>query len=85
MAIVVGSVDEELHFLEVGPIVHSRLLTLACRILRLYVLKHIALADLQAIVRFCISVYFPTWFEIKKQNQMIHGPKFFFNLVYRIP
>ena len=32
----------------------------------------------------CISVYFPMWFEIKKQNQIIHGAKNFFNLVHCI-
>ena len=76
--------DEDLHFLKVGPIVHSRWFTLACRILQLYLSKHIPLANLQAIARFCISVYFPTWFEIKRQSQIIHGAKNFFNLVHRI-
>ena len=84
MAVMVGSVDEDLQFLEVGPIVHSRWLTLACRILRLYVSKETPSANLQAIAHFCISVYFPTWFEAKKQNQIIHGAKNFFNLVHRI-
>ena len=83
MAVIVGSVDEDLQFLEVGPIVHSRWLTLACRILRLYVSKETP-ANLQAIAHFCNSVYFPTWFESKKQNQIIHGAKNFFNLVHRI-
>ena len=68
MAVIVGSVDEDLQFLEVGPIVHSQWLTLACRILRLYVSKETPSANLQAIAHFCISVYFPTWFETKKQN-----------------
>ena len=84
MAVMVGSVDEDLQFLEVGTIVHSRWLTLACRILRLYVSKETPSANLQAIAHFCISVYFPTWFETKKQNQIIHGAKNFFNLVHRI-
>ena len=84
MAVIVGSVDEDLQFLEVWPIVHSRWLTLACRILRLYVSKETPSANLQAIARFCISGYLPTWFETKKQNQIIHGAKNFFNLVHRI-
>ena len=36
MAIITGEVDPDLEFLDIGPIVHSRWLTLACRILRYY-------------------------------------------------
>ena len=36
-AVICGEVDEDLKLLEIGPIVHSRWLTLACRILRLYI------------------------------------------------
>ena len=32
-----GLVDSDLQYLKVGPIVHSRWLTLGCRILRYYV------------------------------------------------
>ena len=77
MAVMVGSVDEDFHFLKVGPIVHSQWLILACRILQLYVSKHIPSANLQAITKFCVSVYFSTWFEIKKQSQIIYGAKNF--------
>ena len=52
MAVIVGSVDEDLQFLEVKPIVHSQWLTLVCRILRLYVLKETPSANLQAIAHF---------------------------------
>ena len=52
--------------------------------MRLYVSKETPSANLQAIAHFCISVYFPTWFETKKQNQINHGAKNFFNLVHRI-
>ena len=36
-AVMLGSVDANLEFLEVGGLNHSRWLTLGCRILRLYV------------------------------------------------
>ena len=84
MAVMIGSVDEDLQYLEVGPIVHSRWLTLASRILRLYVSKCNPSENLQSCARFCINVYFPTWFEIKKQSQIVQGAKNFFNLVHRI-
>ena len=83
-SVVVGTGDEDLQYLEVGPIVHSRWLTLACRILRLFVLTKSPSANLEAIARFCIIVYFPTWFEIKNQSQITRGAKNFFNLVHRI-
>ena len=36
MAVTLGTVEEDLQCLEIGPIAHSRWLTLACRILRYY-------------------------------------------------
>ena len=36
IAVISGNVDSDLAQLEIGPIVHSRWLTLACRILRYY-------------------------------------------------
>ena len=36
-AVMAGSVESDLQYLEIGPIVHSRWLTLGCRILRLHV------------------------------------------------
>ena len=54
-------------------------MTLACRTFRIYVSKHTLSANLQTIARFCISVYFSTWFEIQKQSQIIHGAKNFSN------
>ena len=38
------TVEEDLQCLEIGPIVHSRLLTLACRILRYYTSRDVAAA-----------------------------------------
>ena len=63
---MIGKVD---NYLEVGPIVHSRWLTLGCRILRYY--RYVSLEEpprnLEILVRYCLTgyFYFPTWFEIK--------------------
>ena len=37
LSVICGEVSDDLRFHDIGPIVHSRWLTLACRILRLYV------------------------------------------------
>ena len=53
------SMDEDLCFLEVGPVVYSQCFTIASRILLLYVSLDIPSAILQAIARFGIIAYFP--------------------------
>ena len=68
-----SSMDEDLCFLEVGPVVHSQCLTIASRILHLCFSLDIPSASLQAIARFSIIAYFPVWFETKKNSQIIHG------------
>ncbi len=76
--------ESDLQFLEVGPIVHSRCLTLANRILRYYVSLEKPSANLLSLVEFCIMVYFPSLFEIKLKNKLNHASKTFFNFVQRI-
>ena len=59
MAVMIGSVDEELQYLEVRPILHSRWLTLASRILRLYVFKGNPSENLQSCAQFCMFTFQP--------------------------
>ena len=54
------TVEEDLQCLEIGLIVHSRLLTLACRILRYYTSITDAPNKLAFLEEFCIKVCFPT-------------------------
>ena len=84
LAIITGNSDDDLQYLEVGPVVHSRWLTLGCKILRYYVSLDEPPQNLEILVNFCLTVYFPTWFEIKLYNQLTHGSKVFFNLIKRI-
>ena len=84
LAIILGTIDNDLRYLQVGPIVHSRWLTLGCRILRYYVSVEKPSSNLQSVVQFCLQVYFPTWFEIKSKSQLTCGSRNFFNLVRRI-
>ena len=83
-AVMAGLVESDLHYLEIGPIVHSRWLTLGYRILRLYVFLDDPPSDLMFLAEYCVRVYFPTWFDIKRNNKLTCGSKNFFNLVQRI-
>ena len=62
-AIMKRHVDVDLAQLEIGPIVHSRSLTLVCR--KLYVFTDHPLNTVATIIQFCMQMYFPLWFQIK--------------------
>ena len=83
-AVIEGVVDSDLQYLKVGPIVHSRWLTLGCRILRYYISMDNPSSNLEILAQFCLQVYFPSWFEIKSNSQLTRGSKNLFNLVQRI-
>ena len=36
------------------------------------------------LVQFCMEVYFPSWFEIKRKHTTVDGAKNFFNIVNRV-
>ena len=55
-----GVVDSDLQYLKVGPIVHSRWLTLGCRILSYYVSVDDPSTNLETLANFCLQVYFPS-------------------------
>ena len=76
-----GVVEDDLPYLEVGPIVHSRWLTLECKILRYYVSLDEPFPILKVLVHFCLTVYFPTWFDITLEHQITNGSKHLFSLI----
>ena len=77
--ITTGEVDEDLMKMKVGPVCHSRWLTTASRLCRLYVSKHGLVGEdaknLRAIVTFIVSHYFPMWFDIKAEHLLMSGPR----------
>src|SRR5215469_10166957 len=75
-SVITGEVDEDLALLEVGPLNHSRWLTLACRILRYYVSVSKPSKNLKIITKFVVKVYFPSWFQILRKN-LLMAPKIF--------
>ena len=65
--------------LEIGPVNHSRWLTTANRLLRLWVSKHglrgRCAKNLKLIVEFIVGVYYPCWFNVKVNHSWIEGPR----------
>ena len=84
IAVISGNVDSDLAQLEIGPIVHSRWLTLARRILRYYTSEKEPTENLKILAKFCVKVYFPTWFQIKLKSSITDGPQNFFDAMQRI-
>ena len=69
-AIMFGTVDATLEFLEVGGLNQSRWLTLECCILRFYVAQEKPTSNLSTLEKFLIKVYFRGWFQIKFNNKI---------------
>ena len=76
-AIRTGNVSPGLHSKKLGPMDHSRWLTLALRMCRLYIsqnnLSGKDLRNLNLIVTFIVSHYAPMWFEIKFEPYYSNG------------
>ena len=74
-AIEAGHVTQQLANREPGPIVHSRWLTTANRILRLYVSAASPSAELLLLTDYILKVYAPVWFSVKLEPQCYKGAK----------
>ena len=57
---------------------HSRWLTTANRLMRLWVSQHSLegreLENLRLIVEYIVGIYVPMWFEIKVKHSCVYGP-----------
>jgi len=80
-AINEGHFSDQLSVMEPGPLSHSRWLTLANRILRLYVSTQNCSEGLKVLVKYVMQVYAPTWFKVRKSPGLINGSKHFHSLV----
>lgn len=74
-AISKGECSLDLSNLSPGKLAHSRWLTTANRILRLYVASENPSSNLQELTKFIQNVYAPTWFDIKFNPSCKHGAK----------
>ena len=74
-AVSKGSCPPNLEHRNPGPLNHSRWLTTANRILRLYIACQQPTEQLITLVTFIMRVYAPTWFKIKCNPSYMSGPK----------
>ena len=80
-AIRSGVVPQRLPMLDVGPVNHSRWLTTANRLLRLYVSDHndqLSENDKNNLQKMCksvVGIYYPCWFNMKIKHSWIEGPR----------
>uniref|UniRef100_A0A8D9A187 Uncharacterized protein n=2 Tax=Cacopsylla melanoneura TaxID=428564 RepID=A0A8D9A187_9HEMI len=75
IAVSSGICDEDLLKTKPGIMSHSRWLTTANRILRLYVSSNDPSETLKTLATFIMKVYGPMWFAIKKMSSCFDGPK----------
>lgn len=78
-AIRTGVLPTDLALLEIGPVNHSRWLTTANRLCRMWVSKHglkgKTRTNFRLIIEYIVGVYFPCWFNIKVKHSWIEGPR----------
>lgn len=81
--VISGNCGESLAQRDPGKVSHSRWLTLANRLLRLYVGTPTASENLRILVTYIVKVYAPVWFIIKCHSHCKNGAKNLFELVRR--
>lgn len=72
-AVSQGNCSIDLANLKAGPIVHSRWITKASRILRLYVTKTEPSKNLKTLSIYVMRVYIPMYFNVKYYNSVVYG------------
>ena len=72
--VITGNIDDDLAFLEVGPMNHSCWLSLACRILQYYVSISKHTKNLMLIAKFIKKIYFRSWFDININRYLTGSP-----------
>ena len=79
LAIRSGNIPIDLIKMECGPVNHSRWLTTANRLMRIWVSLHGLSGEnfitLSRLVEYVVGVYYPMWFDIKVRWSFIEGPR----------
>jgi hypothetical protein len=81
-AVHIGEVTENLANMKPGPISHSRWLTTAIRVLRLYVSVEMPSKGLTDIATFIMKVYARMWFKIRMNPYISEGPKHVLEMIH---
>lgn len=76
-----GSCPEGLGNIKPGPIVHSRWLTKAGRLLRLYVATNSPSENLKILATYVMKVYVPMYFNVKYYDSVIHGSALLYKFI----
>ena len=85
--ILTGNLDMSVLKQIIGPLNHSRWLTCASRICRVWVSKHNlrknskTYKSLRIIVTFIVTHYAPMWFHIKSKPNVLNGPRHVLKMV----
>lgn len=82
-ALVTGDFPKSLANLKIGPLNHSRWITTASRICKIYATTLKPSKTLQDFTSYIVNVYAPTWFQIKRNELAVNGPKNLFFLIER--
>jgi len=80
-AVSEGFCPEELANMKPGQIVHSRWLTKASRILRLYVSTSSPSENLKTLAAYIMKVYVPMYFNVKFLSSVIYGSSLFYRFI----
>ena len=83
LAVTSGQFHDDLAHKYPGNMCHSRWLTFANRVLRLYASVSTP-ENLKTLADFIINAYAPTWFDIKCQPKCVHGPMHLWNMIRRM-
>ena len=82
-----SSADISIYSTKIGPMDHSRWLTLASRMCRLYISDHKLEGDaknnLKSIVTFVVKHYSPMWFDVKCEPLYTDGPRHVLSSIQR--
>lgn len=80
-ALISGKFPETLAETKIGNLNHSRWVTTASRICKLYAATVFPSETLKILTSYIVEVYAPTWFQIKRNELAINGPENLFFLI----
>lgn len=83
-ALISGQFSDNLQRLKIGPYNQSRWITTGSRICLLYASTEKPSTTLNILTSYVVNVYAPTWFQVKKNELAINGPKNLFYLIEKI-
>lgn len=80
-AIQTGHCPPDLAVRNPGPLCHSRWLTCANRVLRLFISQTSPTNEVKILVNYIMKTYAPVWFDIKRYQSVKYGPKHIFKVI----